>query len=229
MDFPTFTKLEDVPEAFRTVYKEVDGKWIVPKPDEPADDPVELKESLRSERTKRDAAEKLLTKATNEMKKLENKQKAESAGLNDEQLKQLREDVRVELEAEYAPFKENAEKFGKENRELKLDNQVKSLAAENGVRPERLAAWWKLNSDKFDLTDDGKPVIKDHPGKEVKKFIAEDLKSEIPDFYTGTKAAGGGGTGGLGSKPQSDSKSAELVLSDPEELLRRANREAAAA
>ncbi len=220
-------KIEDVVEPLRAAYVERDGRFYL---DASVEDTTDLKKSIETERTKREAAEKLLTKASNELKKLENKEKADKVGLNDEQLKQLRADVRAEVEEEFAPFKADAEKFGKENRELKLDNAVKAIAGANGVRAERMAAWWKLNGDRFDLTEDGKPVVKDHPGKSIEKFVAEDLKAEVPDFYQGTQAAGGGSKGGLGIRNGvGDPKAAERVLSDPEGMLREANAKAAAA
>jgi len=81
-------------------------------------------------------------------------------------------------------------------RTLKLDNRVKSLAATNGVRADRLDAWWRQHGEQFDLTDDGKEIIvKGHAGKEPAKFITDELKKALPEFYVGSKADGEGGGG----------------------------------
>lgn len=202
MTLPKFKTQEEVPEAFRDAYHEKDGQWV-PK-EEPAGggELADLKASVQrletalgKERDDRKAAEKKASDAAAQLKELEDKKKAEGAGITEEQLKQLRAEIREDLEGEYAEFKTKAEALGQENRSLKLDNQVKTLAGKHGVRAERIDAWWRQFGDRFDLTDDGKPMVKDRPGTDVSKFIEGDLKKELPDFYTGTQASGGGAGG----------------------------------
>lgn len=187
MPFPTFDSADAVPEAFRDEYEEQGGKWV------PRDD---LKTALDAERTKREAAEKLATKAAGELKKLQAKQEAEKAGLTDEQAKNLRASVRAELEEEYAPKIADRDTLATENRTIKLDNAVKALMDTSGVRPERKQQLWDLHGKDFDLTADGKPMVKDSPGVEVTKYIGDTLKAKVPEFFTGTQI-GGGGAGGI--------------------------------
>lgn len=212
MALKLYDSKDAVPEALReSAIETKDGKFAVV---EETEDSTTLKASLEDERAKREAAEKLARKTADDLKKLETKQKAEKAGISDEQLQQIRADARKEVEAELAPKLADADRFAKENRELKLDNKVKALAADNGVRPERLSQWWRQFGDQFDLTNDGAPMVKDAPGKDVKKFIADSLKAEVPEFYVGSKA-GGGGAAGIQDGGTSAAISTEDVLNNP--------------
>jgi len=192
MPWPTFAKAEDVPETFRDQYEEHDGKWQV-KDDGAA---KALQTALADERTKREAAEALSRTTAAELKKLQTDHKGEAAGLTKEKLDEIRAEVRKEVEAELAPRIKAGEDASTENRRLKLDDKVKALGAANGVRADRLEKWWKLNSDAFDLTTDGKEIIvKGQAGKDPAKFISDELKKATPEFYEGTKGDGGGGGG----------------------------------
>ena len=91
-----------------------------------------------------------------------------------------------------------------DNRTLRLDSVVKAEMAKAGARSERIDALYKLAADEFDLTDDGKPMLKNRPGIEVSKFVAEDLKKQYPELYNGTGSSGGGAprsTAGGGGAP----------------------------
>ena len=123
---------------------------------------------------------------------LEQKGKAQKAGVTDEQLQKLRQDIRADLEKEYTPFKTQAEELAGRVRTLQLDNVVKKLMAENGVRGERVDALFRLTADQFDLTEDGKPMLREHMGKEVDKYIADELAKQYPEFYQGSGSSGGG-------------------------------------
>lgn len=116
------------------------------------------------------------------------------AGLTDDQLKKLRSSIRSDAEKEFAPFKVEAEKLRGKVRELNLDNVVKKLMAENGVRGERVDALFRLTSDKFDLTEDGSPMLVDFPGREVDKYIGDDLAKDWPEFFKSSGSSGGGAT-----------------------------------
>jgi hypothetical protein len=142
---------------------------------------------------------------------LEQQKKAEKAGITSEQLEKMRLDVRQDLEKEFSPFKSTAEQLARENRSLKLDSKVKDAMSKNGVRAERIEALFRLEADKFDLTEDGKPLLRDRPGTEIGKFISEDLSKQYPEFFVGTGASGGGaskstgGAGGAKTVQQGDS------------------------
>lgn len=200
--YPVFDTQEAVPEAFRDHYEERDGKWHFKAPEDDG-----LKTAIAAERQKREAAEKLAKKAADELKSLQTKADAAKAGLTEEQLEKLRADIRNDLEKEYAQFKTDAERLGTENRTLKLDNAVKALMGSDKVkvRGERMEALWKLIGERFDLTDDGKPMVKANPGVTVEKYLADTVKKEFPEFFTGTQASGGGaapaGAGGQTVSP----------------------------
>jgi hypothetical protein len=187
MPFPTFDTADAVPEAFRDQYEEHEGKWV------PKDDGAHT--ALVEERTKREAAEKLVTKTAKELKAFQTKQQAADQGLTDAQLTALRESIKADLEAEYTPKLADRDTLAGENRALKLDREIKTLMADAGVRAEKIEQTWKLYGDEFDLTTDGKPMVKATPGTEVKKFITDTLKARVPEFFAGTQAAGGGAAG----------------------------------
>jgi hypothetical protein len=92
-----------------------------------------------------------------------------------------------------------------EVRGLKLDTVVKGLMGKAGVRPERIDPLFRLTAERFDLTDDGDPMLKSS-AKELDKYMAEDLKTEYPEFFQGSGSNGGGasksngGAGGAGPK-----------------------------
>jgi hypothetical protein len=200
MALPTVTdSLDAIPEPLRAAYIEREGKFHL---DADIEDVTPLKSTLDKERQRADVAEKERKRLDREFKELQQKQDAAKLGKTDEELKQLRESVRGDLESEYAPFKEKAEKYDSLHRSVLLDTPIKELMLSEsvGVRGERQVALWKLVGDRFDLTDDGKPMVKDHPGLSVEKYLADQVKKEFPEFYKGTQAAGGG-AGGTTAKP----------------------------
>lgn len=142
---------------------------------------------------------------------LETKAKAEKAGLTSEELAKLRNDVRAEVERQYAADMQAGTKvfpwaasLAQENRALKLDNVVKTEMAKGGARAERIDALFRLTADRFDLTDDGKPMLRTSPGIEVGKYVADELRKEYPEFYNGSGSSGGGAsksTAGGGGSP----------------------------
>jgi len=230
MKFPTFQSEDEIPEAFREVYEQQDdGTWAVPDPDPSGDDGGvdvdKLQDALAAERKRADAAERATQKASAELAQLKTGQKAADEGITQEKLESIRADVREELEREYGPKIESADEALAENRRLKLDNRVKNLAAKHGVRGERLDAWWRQHQHRFDLGDDGEPIVKDHPGKKVTHFITHDLKDEIPEFYEGSKGDGGGapGAGGAGTGGGS-ALSFEDIVKNPARGIEEANK-----
>ena len=199
--FPEYEKREDIPEAFRDAYHEVDGKWVAkqeaPKGTPTQEDLDKVKGALDKEREARKKVEKDLKAAKQE----EGRKKA---GITDEQLKELRADVRSDLVEEFqekldAKDKEigDLKKVHAENRELKLDARIKAtmMSKDVGVKPDRIDPLFLLLQDQFDLTEDGKPKLVNHPGKTVAQYLKDDAKKLYPEFYIGTKA-GGGGAGG---------------------------------
>lgn len=137
------------------------------------------------------------------MAELETKQTAEKNGVTSQELERLRAEVRQHLETEYAPFKTQLDALAKENRALKLDNVVKTVMGKNGVRSERVDDLFRLTADQYDLTDDGKPMLRDKMGLPVETYVKEDLRKAYPEWFEGTGSSGGGATksiaGGGGS------------------------------
>lgn len=230
MKWPVFEKQEDVPEQFRDQYEERDGKWQVKtEGDDTKAAIAKLQTALDDERTKREAAEALSRKTATELQKLQNDDKGKAAGLTKEKLDEMRAEVRKEVLAELDPQIKAGEAAAGEVRTLKLDNRVKALAASNGVRADRLEAWWKQHRDRFDLTDDGKEIIvKGHAGKEPAKYIADELKKEIPEFYQGTKGDGGGAGGIHDGSPGVSGLKFEDITKNPSVGIAAANHAGAA-
>lgn len=153
-----------------------------------------LRADLTEEKAKRTAAESLMRKTTAALQKLETARKAEAAGMTEDKLKELREEARAEVLAELKPQLDEATTLKAQNRTLLLDGAIKKLALEKGVLAEKVGDFWKLRGDEFDLTDDGKPMVRGKPGLDPIKHI-ESLKKLNPEWVAGTKAAGGGAMG----------------------------------
>ncbi len=216
-------KLDAVPEALRAAYVERDGKFHL---DADLPDTEGLEATVAEERRLRDAAEKLMRKAVQEADRLKNAKKASDAGLTEDQLRQLRADVRAEVEAEFAPVQADAEKAKAENRTLLLDNVMQQELLAAGFLPTRIKQVWQLHGGEFDLTDDRKPMVKGKPGIEPKKHV-EALKKLYPEWVQGTRAGGGGAAGGASKMPAGGTKwDGDAVLKDPMGALRAANAEA---
>ena len=122
---------------------------------------------------------------------LETAAAADKAGITKADLDQMRATVRKQLEAEYEPLKTENEGLKTRVRTLLLDNVVKASMGANGVRADRVDTLFKLTDDRFDLTDDDKPMLKGAPGKDVGKYIAEELEQEYPELYAASGSSGG--------------------------------------
>jgi hypothetical protein len=147
---------------------------------------------------------------------LEQQAKAEKAGITSQELDRLRGEVRADLEAQYQPHITKAQQLAAENRALKLDSVVKAQMAQAGVRSERIDALYRLTADEFDLTDDGKPMVKSRMGTPVEKFVGEELVKQYPEFFAGSGSSGGGAprsSGGAGTRAPT------RISNDPASLL----------
>lgn len=227
--FPTFKTKEEIPAGFIEDYEERDGEWHPKLPGAPEADG--LKSALEKERKARADAEKTAKETAARIAELEREAKAKEAGLTSEEVKKFREDAYKEIRAEIAAdLEERDRKLAEATaavRAMKLDNRVKELALKNGVRPDVVDDWWRLNSDAFELSEDDQPTVKDGKGKPVDKYIGEDLKKARPYLYEGTKAQGGGG--GSPARPGIGSvgTSAEDILRNPSAALQAARGTAA--
>jgi hypothetical protein len=154
-----------------------------------------LRAEVEEANTKRDAAEKLMRKATAELQKVQTQRKAADAGMTEEKLKELRAEARAEVEAELKPKLEENERLKGQNRALLLDADMKARGLKAGILPTKIDDWWKLRGSEYDLTDDGKPMVKGKPGLDPDKHLTTLLKLN-PEWVAGTKAGGGGAEGG---------------------------------
>lgn len=219
--WPKFKKKDEIPEAFRELYHEVDGEWVYNAP-EPTDDenPTKLKAALDKERKRADDNDKAVKTANKKIKDLETD--LAGKGTTKEARESIRKEVEEELREEHAPTIKERDTLKGEVRDLKLDSQVRSLAIKNGVRPERVERWWKLNKDQFDIAEDGSTaIVKNKSGADIGKYIANDLKKVDPDFYVGTQGSGGGG-GGSGGGGGTGIVTGESVLANPTAALQTA-------
>lgn len=230
MTWPTFKTQEEVPEAFRSFYEEKDGEWRAKE--EGGSDAKKLADlqksverletSIQSERDLRKEAEKARKEAERELDDMKQKGKAEEHGITEEQLEQLRADVRESVEKEYQDKYSDYDDVKAENRKIFLEDRVKAEALKNGVTGNRIEQWWRLYQDRFDLTDDKKPMVKGRPGIEVTKLITGDLKEETPEFYEGSKMGGGGAAGDHTAGTGGAKVEADELMKNPTAALSRA-------
>jgi hypothetical protein len=167
---------------------------------------------------------------TARLAELEQQSKAEKAGMTSEALAKLRQDVEVDVVKRLQSDQTAAlrlfpwaEDLAKENRSLKLDSVVKAEMAKGGARAERVDALFRLTADRWDLTEDGKPVLKDKPATELGKYVADELRKEYPEFYTGSGSTGGGASrskGASGTTPGFIQADAESYRANVEKLAR---------
>lgn len=145
-------------------------------------------ELLAEAKTAKDQARE----AKNLLAEMEQTVKAAKAGISSQELDRLRHEVKVDLDSQYKPVLERAELLAAENRRLKLDGVVKEQMARGGARADRIEALFKLTAGEYELTEDGKPMLRERPGTPVEKYVTEDLKAQYPEFFEGTGSSGGG-------------------------------------
>lgn len=188
MALPTFKTKAEIPKGFEDEYEEQDGEW------RPLDHTAKLSKALKEEREAREAAEGVARKAAKEAADAAAKAQAVAAGMTDEKLKALYASVEENIRKENEPKLKELDGLRAENRKLKLTDVVKGQFRTAGALPAKLDDFWKLHGDEFDLTSDGKPMVKAEPGKDIAKHVTAIVKSR-PEWVQGTKAAGGGAGG----------------------------------
>ena len=232
MAWPKYKTKEEVPKEFLDEYHEEDGERVVKPPKPPEGTPTQadldkVKGALEKEREERKAADKAGKETAAKLKEAEEAAAGKKVGLTEEQIEEFKTSMRADLTEEYkGKLEELTGKIEKmsgvdgENRELKLDHAVEArmLAKEIGVRGDRVDDLFNLARGEFDLTEDGKPKLTNHPGKTVDGYLGEDLKKRYPEFYIGTKASGGGGGGAFNADGSPVvGTTAEDVLKNPKE------------
>lgn len=205
MPLKSFDSKDAIPEALReTAIESKDGKFVI------AEDPdvSGIQSALEKERKRAGDEEKARKELERRTSELEQQIKGSAAGLTEQQQKEFRDSVRKDLEKEFEPLKDKASKYDSLERRVLLDDPVKDtmLSKEVGVRGERQKALWTLIKDRFDLTADGKPMVKDHPGVSIDKYLGDVVKREYPEFFVGTQATGGGAGGSNSGAPPANTK-----------------------
>jgi regulator of replication initiation timing len=209
MPIETYDSADAVPEEHRdTALALADGKFAVVVEEDvsglKANAARILEEKKQADKERRELAKRLGD--------LEREKSAAAQGITSDQLAKLKADV----EAEYAPLREEAQALKEQLRGLKLDKTVQAQMAKAGVRGERVEALWKLARDHFDLTDDGEPYVKVAPGTSIEAHIAKTLKTDYPEFFAGTAASGGGAPGSRGAAgAKTVSRSDTKAMLDP--------------
>lgn len=212
----SFDKIEDIPEAFRSVYVEKDGKFV---PDD--SDVAGLKASQRTllaekktvaeerdrlkavigDRKPEDVAELLKQHALSE----EERQK--KAGDFDKLLEKRVNEAVTPLKAEL----EGARSYKQKYEDRELDIAIRDACAKAKVTPEDVEDVAALVKAKGRIKLDektGKPVVfdvdGDPTGLTVEKFFAETFRTEKPRYYQPSGGSGGGATGGNGGRKGAD-------------------------
>lgn len=181
MPLPVFSSRDDVPEPFRETYVERDGQWV---PD--VEDVAALKNAHERQKAETRAAKEQAAQLSQRLAEIEQDRHAKQAGLTDEQIAKLRE----QLAAEKRPLEDKLTQYERELRTLKLDNAVKSMMAKAGVVGPRVDALFKLVGDRFDLSEDGTPILRDKPVADLQQYLATDVATEYPEFYASQQKAG---------------------------------------
>lgn len=182
------------------------------------DDPA-FKKLWQEAKSAKAKAKELAEKLT----EVEQQKSAEKAGITSTELDRIRAEIRKDVESSLAERFSDYDSLKHENRTLKLDNVVKAEMGKAGVRPERLDALYRLAAEQFDLTEDGKPMVKSHMGTPVDKYISGQLLKEYPEFFQGTGSSGGGATkaqgGALGGIRKIAASDAKAIATYAEEIM----------
>jgi hypothetical protein len=157
MPLKTFATKAEIPAEQQANALELkDGKFAIVEPD----DTSGLQSALDAERTKREAAEKLVKKTADDMKKLEADRKAASHGLTAEQLQQIRAEASKELEEKLAAKEAELQSERTASRTKDIGAAFKTLAGETKFLSAKQEDLFRLHGDEFDLTDDRKLMVK---------------------------------------------------------------------
>jgi len=230
MPFPTFKTKDEIPKGFESEYEEKDGAWHAKVADTTALDATLAK--VRDEKKASDKrAKEAEDKAADAQRRLDAK---EANGADtDKKVADLLAKWKLDTDAAVKVKQDELDKVSADLRAVKLDDKIKAAALAAGVLRTRVDAVLKLTKDTFDLADD-RIVVKDDKGAvtttTVEDYFGKTYRAQMPELYQGTKANGGGGTGGLGKGTVKDTgDAAERVIKDPLAMLREANEKAAAA
>jgi hypothetical protein len=120
--------------------------------------------------------------------------------MTEEEFRKRYSTIEENIRKEYEPKVQEADRLAAENRALKLTDKIKQMFREAGAVKGRQDDFWKMHGDEFELSADGKPIVKAEPGKDIAKHVSAICKSR-PEWMQGTRAAGGGAGGAHTTPP----------------------------
>lgn len=224
MKLPTFKKKDEIPKGFEDLFEEKNGEWVAK-----ASDTERLEGTVETLRGEKKELEKKLKVADDKSSDLQRKLDVAESGKGDEgkKTKELLEKWEKDTAAAVKVVQDQLDAATTKIETFEVDDKLKAAFLAAGGRPEKSAAALELNKRHFGLVD-GKLVKKDAEGKvsteKVEDHFKATFKKDMPEFYQGTKATGGGAGGGAGGKPlNTDPAAAEKVIKNPLAMLQEAN------
>lgn len=200
-----FPKKDDIPAGLESAYVEKDGEWVL---DVELPDVSTLERTVRKVREERDGFER--TAKTAEAKAADLTRKLEAAELSGSQtapkiaemLAKWEKDKEEAVAAAVADKEKEIERLAGRVTKYDLDDALAAAFITAGGRDERKGkALIAAKADGWTLVD-GKPVRKDENGQVTTAtpadYFGTSFKKELPEFYKGSQASGGGGAGGAG-------------------------------
>jgi hypothetical protein len=217
MPLPTFKTLEEIPEAFRSEYEQVDNEWR-PKAQRTDDDVQKTKAALDNEREQRKTEEKARKLAEKERDDLKRARDAAAKGISEEELQKIRDD---EAKAR-KPIEDERDRLAAENLKLKRDDKVRALYLKHDGMSDRVDDAMDQLLKRTELGDADGIVFKDEKGQvtadDAETFFKK-FRTVKPWLFKGSGASGsgaegsngsGGGGGGTSTKEALEQKRQEL-------------------
>lgn len=218
MPFPTYTQKDQIPAGAEDVYEEKEGKFVPKIPGQADLDTV--KAALEKVRTEKKDAEKLAKEAADARAAAERERDALKTQVGDPDAKvaELLKKFDADTKAAVAVVEKERDDARSQLRTLRLDDQAKAAFVKAGGRPERADAALKLARDRLDLAED-RIVVKDEKGEVTTTTLADfwgkDFAKEMPEFFKGTQAGGGGAAGQVAGGGAGGKLTGDQILANP--------------
>jgi hypothetical protein len=217
MPLPTFKTLEEIPEAFRPEYEQVENEWR-PKAQRTDDDVQKTKAALANEREQRKAEETARKAAEKERDDLKRARDAAAKGISEEELQKIRDD---EARAR-KPIEDERDRLAAENLKLKRDDKVQKLYLDNGGMSDRVEDAMDQLLKRTELGDADGIVFKDEKGQvtadDAETFFKK-FRTAKPWLFKGSGASGSGAEGSNGSGGGGGGTSAKEALEQKRQEL----------
>ncbi len=221
MPFKTFASLDEIDEALRGEAVELkDGTFALAEDGGAKDTIAKIRRERDDFKRQVRETEERLAERQREVEALK-----ASSGDVDKKTAELLAKWQKDTETLVGAERVKAEKLEAELRQVKLIDKAKETFVKLGGRPEKAEAAIKLNRDRLDLID-GVPVIKDAQGEVTTQtlddFFGKAFKAEMPEFFVGTQAAGGGAGGTIVPGAKGGRLDGDAILKDPSLAFRAA-------